>query len=352
MIERAFEKKGQHEKKTAAIIRDSNSGIGRVLANRSIDADTVAQLIDHTSAHPLLVDIVSSQLDADRMDYLLRDSYCTGVQYGLYDAEWILNALCVGKDKSSSSESAPPWRLCLDVRRGEKAAEQFVLARAHMSDQVYFHRVTRGYECMLLSLFAEARRIQGEGGLPKSTPTLVVEFLARAGEIDPESWLRLDESQLIVAMHDWASDRDPMNANLVRWSNAFLERERLLASVTIKRLGLVQSGELWSKLEHAGLKKGVDWIPDDASFSVYKGIRYAAAVASDDEESRLESILLASGRPSEYAQPIETVSDLVRNLDQKNESVVRLFIDKRKLSTAQPILSGFKLRLDSSGEEA
>jgi uncharacterized protein len=349
MIERAFEATGQHEKKTVSIIRDRTCSVGQVLANHEVDAEAVAQLIDHASAHPLLVDIVSSQLDADRMDYLLRDSYCTGVQYGLYDSEWILNALCVGRDKLSPDGEVPSWRLCLDERRGAKAAEQFVLARAHMNDQVYFHRVTRGYEAMLLMLLAEARRLSDSGDLPSATPLLVSEFLSSGGKLDGNSWLRLDETQLVVGMHAWSAATEPIHSNLARWSRAFLNRERVLASVALDGLDALKLIKLGTGLQEVGLQQNVDWTVDEAKSAVYKGILYSAAKGSDEEEARNESILLASGSPGGTAKAIELSSELLRSLERQRQSLVRLFIDKRQLALASPVLKGLKLKVDSTG---
>ncbi|MFN0010400.1 MAG: HD domain-containing protein [Phycisphaerales bacterium] len=350
MIERAFSVSGQHEKKTVAVIRDHDSSVGGVLVRYGVDAEQVARLIDHTSEHPLLVDIVSSQLDADRMDYLLRDSYCTGVQYGLYDAEWILNALCVGRDRATAGEGTPAWRLCLDRRRGEKAAEQFVLARAHMNEQVYFHRVTRGYEAMLLALFAQAERLAQRDQLPPGTPPLVVEFFGKHGELDGDAWLQFDEPQLVVALHGWSRATGEDYANIARWSRAFLCRERLLTSVPLGALS-ASILRLEPALVGAGLKEGVDWHVDDASSTQYKGILTLAAKGADLEEERLESILLASGRPDDVAIPIESSSELFRSLDHKKQSLARLYIDKARREAAKPVLEQFKLKSESDGDD-
>lgn len=351
MIERAFEARGQHEETTVAIIRNAQSGVGKALASHTIDPEAVAQIIDKSSVHQLLIDIVSSQLDADRMDYLLRDSYCTGVQYGLYDSEWILNALCVGSDQNGSGGEARSWRLCLDKRRGEKAAEQFVLARAHMNEQVYFHRVTRGYESMLLALFAEAAKLATASKLPPTTPATVVEFLHTRGAIGLDTLLRLDESQFLVAMHEWAASAEVDHGSIRRWSSAFLKRDRLLVAASLHGIDPGQLMGLGVDLEQGGLKRGVDWHDDDASSAVYKGIQYSAAKGADAEEERLESIFLASGKPTDVARPIELSSELIKSLDLKKQSLARLYFDKQCLSQATTIAAKFKIKIDSAGGE-
>ena len=78
-------------------------------------------------------DIVSSELDADKMDYLLRDSYFAGVKYGLYDLEKLIEACFIVEN------SATPLAI---KSTAIYALEQLLLARYHMTQQVYWHRVS------------------------------------------------------------------------------------------------------------------------------------------------------------------------------------------------------------------
>jgi uncharacterized protein len=98
MIERASGSTFDHEKMTGKLIVSEGGQVRRSLEEAGISPNEVAQIIDKTHPSRLAVDVVSSQLDADRMDYLLRDSLMTGVEYGVYDADWLLNAMCVGRD--------------------------------------------------------------------------------------------------------------------------------------------------------------------------------------------------------------------------------------------------------------
>ena len=122
--------------------------------------------VDH---FPLLRQVVSSEMDADRMDYLLRDSFFTGVNYGKFDLDWIVQNIAVVEvgDVSSTadrqSRSAPPPGLTPDVarrspvvrrhlaleRRAVFAFEDFLLSRFHMFVSVYLHATSVGYEEML-----------------------------------------------------------------------------------------------------------------------------------------------------------------------------------------------------------
>jgi len=95
----------------------------------------------------LLSQIVSSELDADRLDYLERDAYFCGTNYGRIELEWILTnfTYCMIEHKSGESEMF----LALN-RRALYAFDDFLLARHHMNLMVYFHHKAIMYEEMLM----------------------------------------------------------------------------------------------------------------------------------------------------------------------------------------------------------
>ena len=175
MIERAgFAATIEHEEKTVEIITSPDFSIAGRLRAHDLDPNQVRSIIDKSFEVWFLKDVVSSQLDADRMDYLLRDALMTGVEYGHYDSEWILNNLCLGMEPDPNVEVDPNhWRLCLDMNRGLYSAEQLVVARLHMSLQVYYHRVTRGWEAHLLCMLEEAAHLAAAGNLPTVTPLVL-----------------------------------------------------------------------------------------------------------------------------------------------------------------------------------
>lgn len=116
--------------------------VAHVIAGRSAHADASERFVVRgRNFLPMLRQLVSSELDADRMDYLLRDSYFSGVPYGRYDHEWILeNLVPVERDNAVY--------LGLDAR-ASFGFEDFLLSRYHMFVSVYLHHVPIGYELML-----------------------------------------------------------------------------------------------------------------------------------------------------------------------------------------------------------
>lgn len=131
-----------HEARTAELL--ATSELSTALADLEVDAGHVLGLIvgDPLSPYPALRELVSGpNLDADRMDYLLRDAYFTGVTTGRYDADQLIASLrLIERDGSLN--------LGID-RRGVVALESFVMARYMMFASVYFHHTTRMFERVL-----------------------------------------------------------------------------------------------------------------------------------------------------------------------------------------------------------
>ncbi len=109
-----------HEAWTVRAVLSEETEVGRVLRSFSADLPRrVAEIIEGRFQPAFLAQLVSSQLDVDRMDYLLRDSLMTGAKYGLYDLEWIINAIEVDEQANRIYVSA----------RGLYAVEEYLQAR-------------------------------------------------------------------------------------------------------------------------------------------------------------------------------------------------------------------------------
>ena len=102
-----------------------------------------------------LNDVIASQLDADRFDYLLRDNLMTGSQYGAYDLQWLLHSLTVDE---ASNRLAVTWK-------GISAVEDYLHSRYNMYRNVYFHKVVRSAEGMVKLALQRAKRLAVQGRL-------------------------------------------------------------------------------------------------------------------------------------------------------------------------------------------
>lgn len=173
-----------HEKMTLRIIREETT-ITQILRDVHEDlVEDVCAVIDHQHPQSILTQMISSQLDADRMDYLLRDSYFTGVSYGAYDLERILRTFKIKDDQLVIKQS------------GVNAVEDYIMARYQMYWQVYYHPVSRAYELMLLNIFKRIKDVYPNNPrLIERTALFLIPFIM-VQEISVQDYLFLDESTM------------------------------------------------------------------------------------------------------------------------------------------------------------
>lgn len=349
MMERAFPATANHEKKTVELITDQASSIPRILKAHALDPLKVRDIIKKASEHRLLVDIVSSQLDADRMDYILRDALATGVKYGAFDAEWLLNSLCIGAEPGTTRQAKETeWRLCLEEKRGLHSAEQLIIARMHMSLQVYFHKTTRGWEAHLLCLFNHAADLAKQGRLPEGTPGIAQRFFAGEGKLSHADFLLCDESTLIAAMQGWSQATQKEHKRLAELSQAFLKRQKVFrwAYVTGAKMG--QLVKLSEALNAVG-KKNFDWVLDDLDFTSYKDydsmFRASPTEQGDkDEAASTEAILIADGPLGAAARPVEARSAILGALGSNSRhAVYRLYYHQGLADAVEKVLEQLNL---------
>jgi len=211
VYERVFSDTNQpkHERWSCDIIADASTEINERLRAHKIPVGQVLGLIwGGTSKlysagkrpEPFLKDIVSSQLDADRMDFLLRDSASTGSKYGCFDQEWILNSLAIGEVLAPRGRLK---KLCLDRSKGMGAIQEFLIARMLMTHHVYGHKTTRAYESELLMTLRLAAKLCDK--LPSDTPSAVVSMLSKKGKVTVKEYLLLDDEIASWALRRWAA---------------------------------------------------------------------------------------------------------------------------------------------------
>jgi uncharacterized protein len=107
------------------------------------ERNEVVSLLKGKGADTLMRSILSGSLDADKQDYLLRDSYFCGVKYGVYDIDRLIEVICV--DDSDAND-----KFLATTEDGIQTLEQFVMARYHMTGQVYRHRIRLITDAMLV----------------------------------------------------------------------------------------------------------------------------------------------------------------------------------------------------------
>lgn len=160
-------------------------------------------------------DLISSQIDMDRLDYLVRDSFYTGVIEGSVGADRIIKMLNVCDD-----------RLVVDAK-GIYSIEKFLIARRLMYWQVYMHKTVLSAEKLLIKIVERAREI--EQGRDSSGSTSPVAFFLRNkfndadftdlnedSEIIAEKFLSLDDNEMVSTIRLWTVSDDPVLSDLAR----------------------------------------------------------------------------------------------------------------------------------------
>ena len=187
----AFEHVTNHsyEEYTAKIIL-GNTELNSILraVSKKMPEDIVS-IIQHTHENDILNQIVSGQLDADRMDYLLRDSYFTATSYGQFDLERILRTMRVRK----TSEGR---KVIVVKHTGIHSVEDYIMARYQMYWQVYYHPVARSYEAVFIQLFNRLKDIFKDNKDYFEDMKVLIPFLEKA-EVSEEEYFKLDENSLL-----------------------------------------------------------------------------------------------------------------------------------------------------------
>lgn len=204
-----------HERWTVRLLRDSSSEVHRVLRDADPDyPERIAQIVERTFKPSFAVKLISSQLDVDRMDYLLRDSVHTGVGYGRFDLEWLLHSLrIVPRDDD--------WEIAVDQEKGLRAVESYVLARYYMYQQVYHHKTGRAASAMLVQTLRRAADLAESGGDVFVTEPLR-KLMLDVRTLSADEFVSLDDVSLTYAMRQWMASSDPVLSDLTR---RFLRRE-------------------------------------------------------------------------------------------------------------------------------
>ncbi|WP_096437718.1 HD domain-containing protein [Alteribacter populi] len=160
----------------------------------------VADVIAKTYSNKLVVSLISSQIDADRMDYLQRDAFYTGVSYGHFDMERILRVMRPTEEQAVFKIS------------GMHAVEDYIMSRYQMYWQVYFHPVTRSAEVILSKILHRAKHLYEKGYTFKEKPRHFDSLFA--GSITLEDYLKLDESVIMYYFQAWQEEADSILKDL------------------------------------------------------------------------------------------------------------------------------------------
>jgi len=322
VFERFTEK--HHEEWTREIILSPHSDVHAILSGHSLELPErlVAVLHERKYRPRVVTDLISSQLDVDRFDYMTRDSLMTGVKHGVFDLDRLIRTLRINPHNE---------RLVVS-QKGIWPLEKYLHARYYMYRQVYQHRTVVAAEAMLTALMRRASQLLKEHaaagyrapqdlppGLAGLTlPPLVVRLLQGGADLSLPEYLQLDEAAMYYAIGEFARAPDPIAGDLARR----LLRRRIYKSI-IEEEGRPSAGDIShakSILKLHGLdpdyyllrieSSGVGYAPYDPSSRQQKNIEVEMADGSFREVAEVSEIIKALTtlryQSVQYCFPAET----------------------------------------------
>lgn len=196
-----------HEDFTIEAVLSDETEVGQILSEFSAELPAaVAGIVRGDFRPTALAQLVSSQLDVDRMDYLLRDSLMTGAKYGIYDLEWIIKSLEIDEERDRLYVSA----------RGIYAVEDYLQARYYMFRQVYFHRTLRSAEAVLRSLLRRALQLFQNGETVWFAENTPFEKILKGKKLNLTEHLQIDDSDVMFHIKQWQFCDDAILSDLAR----------------------------------------------------------------------------------------------------------------------------------------
>jgi hypothetical protein len=288
-----------HERLTQRVIRDPESEVHRILFQHDrLMPERVVEFLNCRPKRTFYCDVISSQLDADRFDYLLRDNLMTGSRYGRFDLQWLLHALTIDEH---GDRLAITWK-------GVSAVEAYLQARFLMYRNVYFHKVVRAAEGMVKLALQRARRLLVQGRLAWPTVESGIGRAMLGQRMTMDEFRDLDDVSVTHCLKLWADGPDATLAALCRG----LLFRRVYKTIDLgdadpERVAALQTTAA-DAVRTAGGDPAYDLFFDEAQDTPYEAYK-----PEDDGASREILIADAGGKLT----PLGTVSPFVQGLNRQ-----------------------------------
>jgi len=325
--EECFASNLKHEHYSVAVIREC---FGPII-NEYFPEIEIEEIIALLEGLPLGTDkvflgkLISGEMDADKLDYLLRDSYYCGVHYGKYDLHRILDTITVIPARENSSgelneedQEIGVWLLGVDSD-GIQVVEELIFARYWMFIQVYFHKTRRIYDYYLSCFLKDWLSDIGCSAvfpLPD----------------DLENYLAFDDSTVLEAIKSKRKDNE--------WARRIYERDHLSeAFVTSPHHAGLESYYVISELKNMFEETfGPDCFVDDRARKLPTNPLFNLKKFEDDEEDskkhRFGSITVQDKHYPEKYQSIFELSLPLKLLSQKYINIVRFYVPRERKKEA------------------
>lgn len=256
------------------------------------ELDLAISIFNNSYPKKFLHQLVSSQLDMDRMDYLNRDSFYTGVSEGVIGSERIIEMFNVSNGELVLEE------------KGIYSIEKFIVARRLMYWQVYLHKTVVSAELMLIMVLRRAKELSLAGKELFGTPALNY-FMRQTITINDfknnpevlEKFARLDDFDILGAIKVWQDDDDNILADL---SRRIIDRELFKIKISNKPF----DPEL---IQHKKdlVKQELNLSDDEVKYYVYDGVLTNNAYNENKENINL---LMKSGEVMDVAEASDNLN--------------------------------------------
>jgi uncharacterized protein len=280
-----------HEDYTIAIIRDKLKDVinDHAANHEGITANEVIGLIKGTMARLVFwKTLISSQLDADRGDYLLRDAHHCGVKYGVYDVDRLLVTISLGEDPETKE-------ITLGVKEdGWHTAESLIIARYLMHTQVYFHKTRVAYNIILREAIKETR-----GSLPSLNQL--------------EQYVKIDDYDI---WNDIKNNKDKF------WCKSILSRNHIRQIFETNELPSDQDKERLKSIKQKLESNGIDPWEENSKSSWYKLDKSSNSEECIGDKEGKEEIMIILDKNK--TKPLSEQSNIAKYIDKINQ--IRLYV--------------------------
>lgn len=230
----------RHEAWSARVIREDAALRDRLDAEGKGTAEAVATLLEAgVHSEPAIKALVSSQLDCDRLDYLLRDSYSTGASYGQLDLDRLLAALILAPDGSLAVHP-----------RGLLAVEHYLVVRQLMYRSVYNHRLNVVCNWLLKRVIEVARQL---GPRQVWADSAMATWLWHKENLSLTSFLANDDVRTAYHLSRWREEGPPQ---LSEPCSRLLDRQ-LLKAVDVRHLAIHERLQLLAQAQTDAQRAGL-----------------------------------------------------------------------------------------------
>lgn len=291
-----------HEKISVMLMEELNLQFGGRLT-------TAIQIFKNDYQKKFLHQLVASQLDVDRLDYLRRDSFFTGVTEGIIGSDRIIKMLNVRNDE-----------LVIEAK-GIYSIEKFLIARRLMYWQVYLHKTVLSAEFLLVNILKRAKQVALRGEKLFATPTLAIflenkvtlELLERGEKFQGRTYLQmfagLEDDDVMASIKQWQYHPDTILAYLAQ---SLINRKLFRIKIQNTPFGPNKLTKIREKIQtQFGVEEG-----DLGYFMVHDSITNSAYIADDNRIN----ILQKNGKICE----INEASDI--NLSGLSHTVMKYFV--------------------------